>query len=276
MLNNKASDICYATKSLTQKLDVYLPGGGNHPYPVILWLHPGGFSRGDKTDLIDLIIPPLLEREYAVVGVNYRLSGEAKFPAQIFDAKEAVRWIRANAVLYHFNPDKIAAWGCSAGSTLAALLGTSAEVKELEDLTLGNSTQSSRVSAVVDWYGPIDFLQMDAQLVKLGYKPVHDTVNSVGSDLIGGPPSQFPEKYKAVNPINYITREAVPFYIQHGKSDRLVPYLQSLMLAEALRSAIGQEKVVLEIIENAGHFDGVHQSEKNIEKILDFLDKFLK
>ena len=150
-------DIAYATTSTAQKLDVYLPEG-NGPFPVILSIHGGAFKAGDKRD--GQLMPMLegLKRGYAVVSINYRLSPEAIFPAQIYDVKAAVRWIRANAKQYKFNPDKIAAWGGSAGGTLTALVGTSGDVKELEDLSLGNPTQSSRVQAVVDWFGQTDFL----------------------------------------------------------------------------------------------------------------------
>jgi acetyl esterase/lipase len=276
LLSRKVTDISYATKSQAQKLDVYLPERGNQPYPVIAWFHPGGFFTGDKGMMMDMLLPPWLAKGYAVVSINYRLSDEATFPAQIFDAKAAIRWIKANASKYYFNPDKVAAWGCSAGATLAALLGTSSGVKELEDLSLGNPAESSGVNLVVDWYGPIDMIQMDPQLVKLGFKAIHNLPGSDMSKLLGGLLTEFPEKCKAIDPVSYITSSVPPFYIQHGKNDDLVPYLQSVMLAEALRSVVDQKKIVLELIEKAGHFSGVHQSKTNIEKILVFLDRYLK
>jgi acetyl esterase/lipase len=269
-------DISYAAQSSAQKLDVFLPEGGSLPYPVIAWFHPGGFFGGDKSMMMDILLPHWLARGYAVVGINYRLSEEARFPAQIWDAKASIRWIRANAGKYRLNPEMIAAWGCSAGATLAALLGTSAGVRELEDFSMGNPEQSSRISAVVDWYGPIDFPLMDPQLVSLGYKGVHNVTDSGESKLFGGLVTEFPEKSRAIDPITHITSAATPFYIQHGIKDDLVPYLQSVMLAEALKAAIEPEKVVLELVENAGHFSGVHQSTIYINKALDFLDKYLK
>jgi len=276
IMSQERLDIPYASQSPTQVLDFFLPDRGSRPYPVVAWFHPGGYSMGDKGMMMDLLLPPLLASGYAVVGVNYRLTGEALYPAQILDAKAAIRWIRATASQYHCNTEKIASWGCSAGATLAALLGTSAQVKELEDLTMGNPTTSSRVCAVVDWYGPIDMLQMDTQLIELGYKAVHNTADSEMSRLFGGLMTGFPEKCQAMNPIRYITPEAPPFYIQHGKSDDLVPYLQSVRLAEALRAVMAPEKVVLEMIERAGHFSGIHQSTENINKILVFLNRYLK
>jgi acetyl esterase/lipase len=269
-------DIAYASQSQRQKLDLYLPANDGQLHPVVLWLHPGGFSHGSKEIMIDVLAPPLIKRGYAVVAANYRLTDEAVFPAQIFDTKAAVRWIRANASKYQLNPEKIAAWGCSAGATLAVLLGTSSNVFELEDLSMGNSAQSSAVNLVVDWYAPIDLLKIDSQLVELGYPAIHGIEKSGLFDVVGGPGPQLSERCQKLNPACYITTGASPIYIQHGSQDDTVPMSQSLSLAESLRAVIGNEKVALNIVENADHFSGKHQSPENITKIIDFLDKYLR
>ena len=268
-------DIEYAFQSVAQKLDIYLPSGTSGLTPVILWLHPGGFTMGDKS-MVYSFLDYFLDRHYAVVSANYRLADEAIFPAQIYDAKAAVRWIRANTAKYDFNSVKIAAWGISAGSTFATLLGTSAHVRELEDLSMGNPDESSMLSAVVAFIGPYDFLNMDSQLVQQGFKPIHDTATSGLSQVIGGRLSEFPDRCKAISPLSYITSGSCPFYLQHGTADEIVPYLQSVNLAEALIAVIGKDKVLLNLIENAGHFDPVHYSPENMKKALDFLDKYLK
>jgi hypothetical protein len=153
-------DLPYADISASQKLDIYLPETGSGPFPVIVALHGGSFAAGDKRDF--QIVPMLaaLGRGYAVAAVNYRLIGEARFPAQINDVKAAIRWLRANAAHYALHPDKIALWGDTAGGNLAALAGVTSGSDKLEDKQLGNAQQSSEVTAVVDWYGPIDFLTM--------------------------------------------------------------------------------------------------------------------
>lgn len=142
-VKRKYLDIPNATLSPLQKLDVYLPDEGNGPFPVIVSIHGGAFMGCDKAD--EQILPMLegLKRGYAVVALNYRLSWEATFPALVHDVKSAVRWIRANGGHYHFDPDRIAAWGGSAGAYLASRLGTPAGVSELEDLSLGNLEQMS-------------------------------------------------------------------------------------------------------------------------------------
>ncbi|HSQ18512.1 MAG TPA: alpha/beta hydrolase, partial [Anaerolineales bacterium] len=119
---------------------------------------------GDKADGAGLTgVDQLLEAEYAVASINYRLSGEAKYPAQIQDAKTAVRFLRANAVEYNLTPNMFGAWGASAGGNLVALLGTTCGVAEREGAELGNADQARCVQAVVDWFGPIDFLKLDEQ-----------------------------------------------------------------------------------------------------------------
>jgi len=268
-------DIPYATQSPDQKLDIYLPQGAKEPYPVIIFLHPGGFSQGDK-DMIKSMVRSMLARGYAAVSVNYRLAGSARFPAQIQDAKTAVRWTRANAARYNFNADKIIAWGISAGSMLAALLGTAGSVKEMEDLSAGNAAESSRVNAVVSLYGPMDFINLESQQKQLGQKPLHDSEESGEAQMMGGGISRVPEKYKAASPMTYVNDQCPPFYIQHGTADEVIPYLQSVQFAGALEAAMGKSKVKLKLIEKAGHFDRIQTSPENINAAIDFLDEQLK
>lgn len=149
-IKTKYLDLAYASESPAQKLDIYLPNEGVGPFPVIISIHGGAFKFGDKAD--GQLTPMLegLKHGYAVVGVNYRLSGEALYPAQINDIKAAIRFLRANASEYNLDKEKFATWGGSAGGNLAAMAGTSGDVKELEDLSLGNAGESSRVQAVVE------------------------------------------------------------------------------------------------------------------------------
>jgi acetyl esterase/lipase len=279
-------DVPYAKQSDAQKLDIYLlTKKRKKPSPVIMWMHPGGFYEGDKggNSFMALarinmftLVEPMLERGYAVVSINYRLSQEAIFPALIYDIKAAVRWIRAKAPSYNFNADKIAAWGSSSGGYLSAMLATTGGVKELEDLSMGNPKKSSRVTAAVDWYGPTDFLQMDAQHVQLGQEAhVHDA-SSPESLLMGAPIMEIVERCKAATPMSYISHSSSPIYIQQGKGDLTIPYFQSMMLAERVAAAIGKENVVLELFEIVGHADAIFFTTENINKILDFLDKYMK
>ena len=277
-IERKWLDVPYAKASRAQKLDIYLPDTGNGPFPVIVSIHGGAFKGGDKAD--NQLTPMLegLQRGYAVVSINYRLSPEAIFPAQIYDVKAAVRWIKANARLYKLNPDKIAAWGGSAGGHLSALLGTSGSVQELEDLTMGNPAKSSRIQAVVDWFGPTDFLKMDSQLKESKVKnpQLHSIPDSPESELIGKNLTDAPDFVRIANPETYVTTDDPPFFIQHGAIDHLVPYQQSANLASKLESVIGKEKVTFELLENNDHGGPGFTTEQNINKVFTFLDQHLK
>jgi acetyl esterase/lipase len=131
--------------------------------PLIIRIHGGAFKSGDKSGEASSV-PALQARGYAVASLNYRMSGEAKFPAGAQDVKAAVRWLRANAATYGIDPNRFAAWGGSAGSCFAGLLGvTGDQATLLDDFSLGHSNVSSAVQAVIDWFGPVDFGSMDNQ-----------------------------------------------------------------------------------------------------------------
>jgi acetyl esterase/lipase len=194
-------------------------------------IHGGAFRTGDKGGEPAGVF---VARGFAVAAINYRLSQHAVFPAQIEDCKAAVRWLRANASQYGYDPDRVASYGASAEKHLAAMLGTAGDVAALD--VGANPGISSRVQAVVDFFGPTDFLQMDAH--RLSEKAmIHDTPDSPESQLVGGPIRDNPEKVARANPITYVTPEDPPFLIVHGDADLLVPHHQSVLLEAALRKA---------------------------------------
>jgi acetyl esterase/lipase len=212
-----------------QALDLYLPDLG-HAMPLIVWIHGGAFRMGGKEDRVPL---EMLEQGYAIASLNYRLSQHALFPAQIEDCKAAVRWLRAHADTYGLDLLRFASWGESAGGHLAAMLGTAGHERSFE---VGEHLdRSSCVQAVLDFFGPTDFLQMDAQRLPEGM--VHDAADSPESQLVGGPIQERPTELARANPVTYVTPEAPPFLIVHGDRDPLVPYGQSLLLADALKAA---------------------------------------
>jgi acetyl esterase/lipase len=279
-IQRKFLDISYAQVSAAEKLDIYLPDEGEGPFPVILAIHGGAFMGCDKADLQVLPMLEGLKRGYVVVSINYRLSWEAQFPALIQDAKAAVRWMRANATQYRLEPGKIAAWGGSAGGYLSSMLGTTAGIPELEDLSLGNPHQPSHVQAVVDWFGPTNFLKMDEQLEASGLAPQedlrHSDANSPESLLLGGKITEIPGRVEAANPETYIRHNAPPFYLQHGVKDAVVPVQQSIEFAEKLNRVLGEEKVRLELIEEAEHADPRFEDPQNVNKVLNFLNRTLR
>lgn len=279
-IERKYLDIPYSNISQAQKLDIYLPDEEASLSPVILSIHGGAFMGCDKSDAQVMPMLEGLKRGYAVVALNYRLSWEALFPALVQDVKAAVRWVRANAWEYQFDTQRIAAWGGSAGGYLSSMLGTTAEIPELEDLSLGNPGQPSNVQAVVDWFGPTNFLKMDEQLAASGLLPPpglrHSEENSPESLLLGDIITKIPEIVAAANPESYIRSTALPFLIQHGTKDPVVPVQQSIEFAEKLRRVLGEDKVVLDLLEGAEHADEKFETSANVTRVLDFLDSRLK
>lgn len=275
-IQRKMFDLAYARVSSAQKLDIYWPAEGNGPFPVIIAIHGGAFMKGDKRDSQLTPMLAAIQRNYVVVSANYRLSGEAIFPAPVHDIKAAIRWVRANAQTYLFNADKIAVWGGSAGGYFSLMAGTSAGVPELEDLSLGNAGYPSHVQAVVDWFGPTNFLKMDEQLAQSGLAPAtefaHNAKNSPESLLLGKQITLIPNLVEATNPETYIRTDAPPFFIQHGMQDNIVPYQQSVDFAAKLGKVIGHHQVAFELLPQAGHADPKFETFTNVQKVLDFLD----
>jgi len=254
-------------------LDLYLPPKSSAPLPVIVWVHGGGWRGGSKGSGGRAL--PMLDRGFAVVDVGYRLSGEAIFPAQVEDCKAAVRWVRANAANYGLEPDRIGAWGSSAGGHLVAFLGTAGDVREFD--TKANAEYSSRVQAVCDWFGPTDFLQMDKHSLE-GSRLIHDAPNSPESQFVGGPIQEEPYRSLArkADPITYVTKDDPPFLIMHGDKDMSVPLHQSKLLYDALKK-VGVD-ATLYVVKGAGHGlrGGEESSEKLREIVAEFFDKHLK
>ncbi len=280
-IKRKLPDIPYADRSPAQKLDIYWPADHAAPYPVIVHIHGGAFMAGDKGDT--QLGPTLqaLDRGYAVVSINYRMSGEATFPALIHDTKAAIRWVRAHADEHGFDPARVAVWGGSAGGYLALMAGVSDGIDELDDLSLGNPEHSSAVQAVVAWFPPTNFLLMDAQLEASGFiqtpASAHSGPESPESLILGEQITRIPELVLVANPETYVRHALPPFLIQHGTADDTVPYQQSLTFACKLAAAIGHDRVTYDLLLNArhGHGEPAFNTPHNIGKILDFLDTTL-
>lgn len=226
------------------RLDLYLPADDSSPRPVVVWIHGGGWRAGNKRNCRLLW---LVGQGCAVASIEYRLSTEAPFPAQIHDCKGAVRWLRAKSTTYGLDTERFVAAGASAGGHLAALLGTSGGVAELEGDVGGNLEQSSRVQAFVDFYGPTDFVSW----IRSPHGRAIDRPGSPVALLLGGIPSQRLELARKASPVTYVTSDDPPALIIHGSADPVVPVEQSQILAERYRNA--GLTAVLHIIEGARH-----------------------
>jgi acetyl esterase/lipase len=261
------------------KLELLIPSGAAAPLPLVIWIHGGGWSTGSRLP-IPAGASALCSRGYAVASVDYRLSGPgARWPLQLHDVKGAVRWLRVHATTYNLDPDRFAAWGSSAGAQLAIMLGTTGGVGsftfgnvilDLEGAVGGNLGQSSRVQAVVNWFGQTDFLQM-----RFFPTPTsnHDAANSPESRLLGGPIQDNPELAATANAMNFASADDPPFLVMHGALDELVPFHQSELLVAALRAH--GVRVTFVPVPNAGHGGGSFTTPANHQTVYDYLDAVL-
>lgn len=239
-------DIIYSQSGM--QLDLYLPAEVSEPVPIIVWIHGGAWRMGDKEGNTGRKPPvEIMDYGFAFASINYRLSHEATFPAQIHDCKAAIRWVRAHAKEYGIDPERVGVWGASAGAHLAALLGTSKDITELEG-DGGNPQYHSSVQAVCDWFGPNDLIRMSKMKGELEQE-------SPESLVIGGPLLENVDKVIQANPLTYINKHSPPFLIVHGDNDVVVPSDQSHILHEALLQA--DVEAGLHIVPGAGHgFEG--------------------
>ena len=256
--------------SPNQVLDIYLPEqASDKPLPLMIWIHGGAWMAGSQAN------PPvlfLLSKGFAVASIQYRFSSQARWPAQAYDCKAAIRFLRANAGTYNVDPNRFAVGGDSAGGHLAAFVGASGDAKEMEG-ELGSPGVSSRVQAVVDWFGPTDLTLM-AQQSSPRSALQHNAPNSPESRLVGGPIQENKELAKTANPLTYIDKDDPPFLIMHGDNDQTVPLGQSEILADALKKA-GVD-VTFKVLPGAGHEDRQFHNAENLKLMEDFLARVLK
>lgn len=272
--SNSWKDLNYAGDTLQyHMLDIYLPDDNKTTYPAVVLIYGSAwFGNNFKGADLATIGKALLDAGFAVVTPNHRSSMDAKFPAQIHDIKAVIRFIRANAHQYQIDTSFIGITGSSSGGHLAALAGTSCFVKQSaiasESVDMeGNigqySDYSSSVDAVVDWFGPTDFLVMDS----CGSSFAHNDPDSPESSLIGGPIQNNKDKCALANPITYIDKNDSPFLILHGDKDPLVPHCQSELLFNALQKLKVQSQFVL--VPDAQHGPGLFE-EKYFKMMTDF------
>lgn len=240
-------------------VDIARPKNANALMPAVLCVHGGGWSGGTKSLRLDLA-----QHGYFVVAVAYRLAGPDLWPAQLTDSKLAVRWIRANAAKYNVNPNKIGAWGHSAGGHLVACLGTMDNVSTLDEGPIPGV--SSAVQAVADYAGPTNLTTFFRQ------KP---PVNLFG-------PNGTLEMMDKASPINFVSTKSPPFLIVHGDKDKAVPIQQAETMYEALKKAGVPVEYIVQ--KNGGHSLGALKTDEPCEPSaaqvrdmsLAFFDKYLK
>lgn len=251
--------LAYAHTSSRQTLDLHLPvTDGRGPVPLVVLLHPGGFQFGDSR-MEQPIAQALVAHGFAAASVNYRLSGQDRYPAGACDVKAAVRWLRAHSDEYGWDGDAIAAWGRSAGGWMALMLGvTGDQDTRYDDPSLGHADQSARVQAVVAWYPLTDFGALDEHAAALPpglpAPMVHGEADSLVSLWLGEAVRHSPLT-PSTNLASYLpgATDLPVFHLVHGDADTIVAPGQSRAFADAVEAVGGS--VSLTIFPGAGHAD---------------------
>jgi acetyl esterase/lipase len=250
------------------KLDLAVPKEGKGPFPVIVCVHGGAWRGGKRSDL-SVTIRHLASRGFVAATVQYRLCPRCQFPCQIEDCKCAVRYLRANAEKLRIDPNRIGAMGFSAGGHLACLLGLTNGQDGLEgsgDLTPAQAKQSSRVQAVVNFFGPTDVTRNDWK----------EEVQPLLTDFLGGSFEQKKDVYVKASPITYVRKSEPPppFLFFHGTEDPLVPYVQSVRLYDALKAVGGKAELVT--MQGEVHGWRGEKLRKSVDQTIQFFQTHLK
>ena len=231
--------------------------------PAVLCIHGGGFRAG-KRERWDKLCQQLAERGYIAATVTYRLAPKYQFPAAVHDVKAAVRWLRANADKYHIDPQRIGVVGDSAGGHLAQFLGVTGDVPQFEG-TGGNPERSSRVTCVVNYYGPSDFTKSYGKSVDAA---------EVLPLWLGGDDTQEHHRHILASPLYWVTPTASPTLLLHGTEDKYVAHEQAVWIHDRLKAA--DVEVELLTLQGAGHgFKGA-DAERAEQALLGFFDRHLK
>jgi acetyl esterase/lipase len=240
-------------------LDLHIPTGAG-PHPVVLWVHGGGWQSGSRAmgHAVELA-----QHGFAVAAPQYRLSGEARYPAQVHDLRGALRWLRANAEAYSLDRERIAGWGASAGAFLVSMVALTDD----EGNVGGNLDQSSRLQAVVSYFMPSDLLAMASSS---GDSPGDAMVTS----FLGYKVRERPDAARQSTPLAHVRRDAPPFLLLHGDADPLVPVGQSQTFHQAL-TATGADSTLISL-PGAIHEDPAFWSDQTLTQVRDFLNSALR
>jgi acetyl esterase/lipase len=263
-------DVPYSDgKNKFQMVDIYLPKKRNSdkPLPVIAMIHGGGWGGGNRTFFTARACDYASTGDYAVVCVGYRLTGEAKWPAQIHDCKAAIRLIRARVKDWNLDPDRIGVLGGSAGGHLGLLVATTGNVRTLDGEIGPHKDTSSAVTCLVNFCGPCDLTQPLTNDRRMA-KPIAEMVFK----LLGGEPTDLPEIAREASPLTYISKDTPPVITVHGTGDNYVDFKMSERLDAALKR-VSVKSYLVPMVKIDHNFIA---SPTTLGRVKQFLDLYLR
>jgi acetyl esterase/lipase len=275
-------DLAYGAASPAQKLDIYLPKGPG-PFPVVVYIHGGAFKFGGKREPMKEFaddIAALNAKGIAVASIDYRMSGEATYPAAVTDAKLAVRWLKANAKTHRLD-GRVGVWGKSAGAYLALMITTTGGTNAPGgDADYGDlSSQDDAVAGVVAMYPPVQFLKIDEDLTAAGCPASaanHNAAGSPESAFMGAQLPTIADKVNAASPLSYLNASAPPALIMVGTADCMVSPGQGTRMADAYKTVVGPDKVTLRVVEGGKHADPIFDQGDNLAAVASFFASLFK
>jgi acetyl esterase/lipase len=287
--------IAYSDVSDSDYLNLYIPKS-DEKLPLLILVHGGGFFENDCTSTEAAYMYEYFRSQgYACASVNYRLSGEAAFPAAVNDVKAAVRFLHANADQYGLDEEKFIIWGESAGGYLATMAAVTSDEQFADVKFIGEDegTATAKVCALVDFYGVLEFYEMDSdfktehvpniirKIVGISSDGMTDSADSPESMFVGKAVGDLTEEEKEVlSPYTYLEENLeenadLMVYIRHSKVDITVPYLQSVRIADKYEELLGEDHVNCKIFKTYNHASGRYYSNKNLSELNDFLNQIV-
>ncbi|CAH8234380.1 Lipase [Vibrio aestuarianus] len=249
------------------KLDLYKPKLQRaQPYPLLVWVHGGAWKRGSKDAIPTnnpLLLQSVIEKGYALAALDYRLSGEATFPAPVQDINDALNFLHDHAQQYHIAADNLVMMGRSAGGHLAGLIGTTNAHGNIEFY----EKPKYQVKAVVSFFGPTDLLALGNKGGKIASK------KSSVSRFLGDMPSIIPEIAKQASSTTYVNQNTPPFILLHGDKDKQVPIAQSIEFKKQLDQHGVENQLLIE--PDVGHSAKVFDTEQYVPAVIRFIQRYL-
>jgi len=271
-----------------RKLDIYLPETGDGPFPVLVCIHGGGFSGGNKRDMQVAAYMEAIPHGFAVASVEQRLCSalpgggynrEGCFPNPVYDYKAAIRYLRANASMYMLDPGKFALCGGSAGGYHVVIAAASAANEVLYDDSFGYADVSGEVQAVVSWFPVGNIVIQSEHLAKHPYFELPDGTKvpmpNAADVFLGVNALENSNLAYFASPESWVTKDMPPTLIQSGAADMIVPVDCPRGIAAKINEVCGAGRVEYDEFPDYGHGDPRFSSEENIARMIDWLSRIL-